>query len=752
MNLSYKTFFPICCLFIVCILIFFPKIFFSGHVFYAADNFNLMTPTRIFFASELRHGRFPLWNPYILSGTPFFADLGYALLHPSNLLFLLCAPFRALTYSILFDYAIAFFGMVYLLRILRISPFVATCGALVFTFSGSLATCTGNLSSLHTTVLAPWVIGTWISFFHSKTYKTFLISVAALSFQILAGHPQMTYYTILFCISYTIFIDSSLFVRKVLYIFALLGASFSLCAVQLIPFAELASLSARSKLGETYATSGSMNPFYIIRFILPKLFGIKPQGTDIISDGNIYGYVGVIPLFCFFALRTWNPLKKFFLIMLILSILISFGTNSPIYWVIYYLVPGFSKFRIPQQILLIYTLCISILSAYGIQGFIRGNYSPIFNKIVLACSAAAGVVGITTYIFRKQLSSFLFVTVSQVHSEKIFLKLVSPGKVVLEGVVDQVSQNILLFAVASFTFVLWLKIKNKSYFWQSIILVILFFDLLFIVPSTIHFLPEEAITKYLNLGKQTVSQMKDIDKIQDKIYVPIPSHRAVRQKQYGLANDFEEELWQAIILRPDVNMYYNVSSVDGYTAMVYARYQEYFDRTIYLPTGIYVPDENMLAKVGLAGGTYIIGINGVVRKNDKSLPRIYLINSKNELMHSLSIDSYVSNSIQVTSREHDQSSLVFLDVNYPGWRAYVDGNEKSIIPFNTVFKSVNVPSGHHTIQFVYSPLSVRIGLFISIGTFIILLFIFLGNNKYRGAKWWLNKIFKMKSKWSYRVK
>ncbi len=46
-------------------------------------------PPRFFWVESLKHGDFPLWNPYLFSGHPFFANPQNAILYPFNALFFL---------------------------------------------------------------------------------------------------------------------------------------------------------------------------------------------------------------------------------------------------------------------------------------------------------------------------------------------------------------------------------------------------------------------------------------------------------------------------------------------------------------------------------------------------------------------------------------------------------------------------------------------------------------------------------------
>lgn len=58
--------------------------------------------------------------------------------------------------------------------------------------------------------------------------------------------------------------------------------------------------------------------------------------------------------------------------------------------------------------------------------------------------------------------------------------------------------------------------------------------------------------------------------------------------------------------------------------------------------------------------------------------------------------------------------LVLTDAYYPGWRAFVDGQPASIARADAFFRTVAVPAGAHQVEFVYEPLSLKIGAGISL--------------------------------------
>jgi len=72
--------------------------------------------------------------------------------------------------------------------------------------------------------------------------------------------------------------------------------------------------------------------------------------------------------------------------------------------------------------------------------------------------------------------------------------------------------------------------------------------------------------------------------------------------------------------------------------------------------------------------------------------------------------------------------VVLSDNYYPGWKAYVDGEETQIYRTNYTFRSIFLPKGMHSIIFKYQPESLKIGIAISVGSLILLTLIFIGIN------------------------
>ncbi|MDP2659208.1 MAG: YfhO family protein, partial [Dehalococcoidia bacterium] len=78
-----------------------------------------------------------------------------------------------------------------------------------------------------------------------------------------------------------------------------------------------------------------------------------------------------------------------------------------------------------------------------------------------------------------------------------------------------------------------------------------------------------------------------------------------------------------------------------------------------------------------------------------------------------SITDYQDQRVKVETDSGEPDFLFLGDSYYPGWRAYVDGQEAHIYVADYLFRAVSLPAGPHTVEFRYEPESFRLGLWVS---------------------------------------
>jgi hypothetical protein len=69
-----------------------------------------------------------------------------------------------------------------------------------------------------------------------------------------------------------------------------------------------------------------------------------------------------------------------------------------------------------------------------------------------------------------------------------------------------------------------------------------------------------------------------------------------------------------------------------------------------------------------------------------------------------------NNRLKLWAETRENTLLVVSDTFFPGWRAFVDGKEEKILRANYNFRAVALPSGSHRVEFVYDPISFKLGI------------------------------------------
>jgi len=115
------------------------------------------------------------------------------------------------------------------------------------------------------------------------------------------------------------------------------------------------------------------------------------------------------------------------------------------------------------------------------------------------------------------------------------------------------------------------------------------------------------------------------------------------------------------------------------------------------------PDKMVFLEKGPPPGFAVLGRNA----SDALLPG------------AIHIEHYENERVALHVRSAQPGVLVFGDVFYPGWKVRVDGHTAEIYRADSVLRAVFVSAGAHEIEFVYDPLSFRVGATLTISTIAI---------------------------------
>ncbi len=203
-------------------------------------------PWRHLLSHAVREGALPLWNPYLLSGTPFLADAQSALFYPPNFLYyVLPLP---VAWAIGFPLRLLLAALFTALFLRRIGA--STTGSIVagvlFAFCGFLTAWQGQAMA-DAAVWLPLICYSVVQLRALPSAKRAVLTAIAFAMPVLAGHPETAIHVALFGTVFAVFMaltggSESIWSRsnaafmKWFFGAGLLSAGFA--AVQLIPTAE----------------------------------------------------------------------------------------------------------------------------------------------------------------------------------------------------------------------------------------------------------------------------------------------------------------------------------------------------------------------------------------------------------------------------------------------------------------------------------------------------------------------------------
>jgi hypothetical protein len=375
----------------VALVAFFPCLI-LGKAYFANDLLNQYAHFRCVVKDQLALGHFPLWNPYLFGGQPFFADpnvmMAYPLLYPT---LLFPVPYGLSVFFFL-HMVLAACGMHLWLKSLRLSDNAARLGSLLFALSGTFW-----WEIIHPPILAAYAWFPWVLFCLERLTQQWNARWAfatGLTFALVfcCGNFQSTTTVLYTGLPYFLFRlwkrdnaePLSGLGKKVpaVLLAGLLGGAPLLA--HFIPAYEFSKYSNRRDASQNYDNFNSlfsMPPSSSYELLYPSL-GV-PQDQTIetaiqnITDTTYYsndflgafGYIGIWAPFLF-ALAFQRKDKRLLLFLAglgALSLFSAWGRFFPLHRLECLLLPGINLSRAPFRIIQGYVLVACVLSAFGFQ-------------------------------------------------------------------------------------------------------------------------------------------------------------------------------------------------------------------------------------------------------------------------------------------------------------------------------------------------------------------------------------------------
>ncbi len=419
-------------------------------------------PPRFFWVESIKHGSFPLWNPYQFSGQPFLANPQHGMLYPLNSLFFLFPFDIAFNAIIILHFFLGGLFTYLFLKDLKVNSAGALISGLIFMLSGYLLSVHSLLTILLSSIWTPLIMMFFRRAINGRGFKNEIFTALLITLSFLGGGIEIVYgnFLVLFIMvifspfPYTKFVGDKPRRYKFLYIFPICWRRIrslfivsilflSLSAIQLFPFVELFHHSIRGN-GISYleATIWSFAPKDVLLFFLPDVYGyfldMKKYWISQCWFKTLYtgGLPFILSLIFFLVphpallaqrgegIKEWprsssgerdeargfGKDRKLYLALMLFSLLLSLGKYNPLYTFVFRYVPFFNGIRYPAKFLYIFILVLSITAGLGFQKlseYSKDNEKKRLKHLLIIFSLISGSLLLFSALGHKEVEDFL---------------------------------------------------------------------------------------------------------------------------------------------------------------------------------------------------------------------------------------------------------------------------------------------------------------------------------------------------------
>lgn len=730
-----------------------------GNSFFWEDFVEYVLPVQTFAARELAKGNLPFWNPYAFVGMPFLADIQVGFFYPLNRLISIfnpgpdTLPVAITQIVIMIHFLISLINFYILSRYFKISSIGSIIGAVSYTFSMLLVCHVIHPMIVYHLSWLPLILFFFIKAILEKKFYHSIISGIIFGFVALSGHPQTTLYiSLLLLIIFLWFFIGSFFskdiisltreenlkskplliIKTILLALVPIIVALGIFAIQFLPSRELASLSQRNEITYEIANEGSLQFKHIYASVVPKIFGYVDGQNErnptyyLKWEGNFQRHfywettyyfgltaliLGMIAIFASFK----NNLIKLFTFIAVFGFLYALGKGGIIFD-IFYNFPMFGSFRNPARIMFFTILAFSLLAGLGFDLI----WSKVKEKRLLIAILVALIIPLLISI----LTSSGSLAKSLSAPEEIHSQLIEYGNIAL----------VILAGITLFIFLIHRSIISPSA--GGVVLIIFVVVDLFIAGISFNQSSQNPADTY-KLSPQLKSLLqpklpKEIFRVNARIYQPV-SFMPFQRNQGFVDNLMLIEGYNPLVLqraKPPINDtktifdLYNVKyqlNVDlEKGSWSFTERDSYFNRAYIVNSVTVIPD--YLIKEKLSNENIDFSKTVILEEE----PNLKLPEQKDSISDDVICEEYQINYSRYIVNNTQPSMLVFSEIWYPGWKAFVNSKPVKLYRANYCFMAVPISDGKNKVELKFEPNTFFTGLYISLLTvFVAMIGIFI---------------------------
>ncbi len=527
------------------------------------------------------------------------------------------------------------------------------------------------------------------------------------------------------------------------------------------------------------ASMWSLPPYALLDLFIPYLSELDYVYKDYWTRQSwlmVY-YMGIFTLICAVLSLKFDVTKRRRCIFYILALglVLSFGRYTPIYYILYKIMPGFTLSRYPVKFFFMVAFSLAILGGMGLE-YYRNNIGFAieirkFLKIILITAFIFSFFYLVINLNFSAVSNLLYkgaLKITPSFADKEY-KL---GQLLYAGIYN-IKRGLGIFMFLSILMFLPLKKKIKL---NAVIPILIFISFLDIFTANKILYQNMNIDEYLEAGESIKFLKED-----NTLYRIFNSPTTLRENTFVPERDYFEGM-KSLKERMASNrgVSFKIYDAYGYGSLYNKRHEE----VMILIIRSDLPDETNL--LNLLNVKYVISTKDfkargyrLVKRGDKVniyanrnvLPRAFLvektvlIKDEKEILERLkskdfnpskevileedfsltnykpptllsqafgkgatrnetvNILEYKPNEVVIEAIVNTQKFLILSDSFYPGWKVYVDGKQEKIYRADYILRAVYLDPGRHIIRFTYDPFSFKIGSIITVATILILVYI-----------------------------
>lgn len=726
-------------------------------------------PQRLVAVRTLRSGDPPLWNPYCLSGMPLLATEPHrGFLYPFNGLFYLIDPLRALGYVSFSQLFLAALFMYFYLKSIALRAPAALFGAIVFGLGGFFLPYLSWLDRVSTGIWMPLMFLCIEKLIQDKTYVWAIALAFAIGMAGLAGHFGVVAYQLLAVGVYSVWGLTSLLrnkgaakaAQRGFLLVAGLIVGLLIAAVQLIPTYEALQFVERANRPYEARLEGGRPLHVLAMAIIPDIFGnpVDQPGWGRHAFGtNVPGYYapsstycGVLPLVLAVSALAFKRSRNTLLFAMLATLSIAIFLDTVAFRVLYYV--SIFRFGRQEEAKIIYFFAISVLAALGLDSLVR---LPDDSQRKLARMMGAGLC----------LSGLLVMIAALLVRAAIH---VGRGGGALGFAqqwysysVNSVIRFLVLTFACSLLFFLLSQRRIKAHVFSTLVIILAVADLFYFgwrfnpVQSSVNLYPETSSIRFLQGDRSVYRVMRG--PLSRKVFPPdvlqvygisdaqgytpllldyyvefmdlIEDNISGTRTIYSLRDpislsskllDLLNVKYVITIADPGQEME-QLEQTDDNIELAYDGEVNIYENKDVLPRAFVVTEYEVLQDkqqifATLTSAEFDPAEQVILEQEPEPLSGGTTASAE---VSSAEIVEYTPNKVIVEVRMSGDGFLVLSDLYYSGWRAFVDGEQETIYKADYIFRAVQLGQGRHIVEFVFDPLSFKVGLVISVSTLLV---------------------------------